>query len=152
MEVEAKEREESLISVEDKISRGDWCLEVFAHSSLSPAYCAHCAFESDPWFWPGKLASSCVLSPVPARISQSDFLHCWSRQKHPSPAVGFISLCCQIAVVMRVWKAQGLPSPSWHTGCHSHPQKHTGLVGRCWNMTYHVRLPFCGIAVFCLAK
>jgi hypothetical protein len=27
--------------------------------------------------------------------------------------VGFISFCCQIAMITRVWKAQCLPRPSW---------------------------------------
>lgn len=103
MEVEAKEREESLMSVEIKLTlRGDWCAELFAHSSLFPAYCAHCVFESDPWieffsnwFWPEKLAPCCALFPGPAWRSQLDFLHCWSRKSIPGPVVGFISLCCQ---------------------------------------------------------
>ena len=64
-------------------------------------------------FWPGKPASSCVLFFQYLNEEASwAFSTAETDKSIPTPTVGFISLCYQIAVITRVWKAQCLPRPT----------------------------------------
>jgi hypothetical protein len=63
--------------------------------------------------------------------------------------VGFISFCCQIAMITRVWKAQCLPRPSWAQVVIVPHKSNTGPAAECQDITPHEPLPSCVIVFLC---
>lgn len=95
-------------------------LRSFCSQLLFPTYCVHCVFESGPWI---EFFSNCFDpgNQLPPVFFFSQYLNeeaSWAfstaeaDKNIPTPTVGFISLCCQIAVITSMWKAQCLSRPS----------------------------------------